>query len=141
MWRCFLEGSWASPQLAVGLYLRDPNFAANALETIQNWPNVREISAPPLLRRRLPVDRKSSFTPIDGGDLWDHRGARALISLALQIPTLGGCVEEVIASPLGETIRSNDLEDGAGLAMGWLYRATMLFRANGVRLERCHPTS
>jgi hypothetical protein len=122
LWAAIRHGSWVSPQLAVVASLVDPAFVSTAKARLDAGCPVE---LHPELASASPAARHS-ISGSTGTVGRSEKEANALVEL------LG--LDRDALDPALRKLVSDDLDDGASIAVGWLARIKDHFAARGRRL-------
>lgn len=113
LWAALAQPSWVSPQLAVAAFLLDPAFEDRAKHRILDGCRV----GPKSLREKYP-DREWNVSQ-------DAKQLTALIALCKRVPN-AAWLTDVEASAETRAIITEARDDGGGIALGWLDKASQL---------------
>ena len=116
LWVALAEPSFVSPQLAVAAYLLDPDFEAHARSRIANGCRVE----PKRLREKFP-DQEWPASP-------DAKQLAAMIALCGRLPR-AAWLAEMSASAELRSILDEARDDGSGIALAWLEKASQALQS------------
>lgn len=113
LWVALAEPSFVSPQLAVAAYLLDPDFEVRARSRIANGCLVE----PNRLRERSPDQVWPAYQ--------DAKQLAAIIALCTRLPHAAWLADQVASAEI-RAILGEARDDGGGIALGWLEKASQM---------------
>jgi len=116
LWCRLDSGSWVTPQIAVALFLVDPDFASQA--------HMRLVAGCPVVSEQPPTDplERHSATGPAGTVERSAKCAAALLHLSQLLTPIPSWVQQVQASANIQVLLPQDIDRGGDIADGWLRR-------------------